>query len=652
MTRLTIKVRVIAAMVVMLVIAMAAVVWIITSRNAGDARTTGFAYADEVAQRNAAQVQQVVLGGLGTARDMAQVMDQTAANGDRKTARADLRAVLVEHPEFLGVWSGWEPDAFDGNDSDFRKADDGYDATGRFVPYWFRDGDKISLTALTDYDKSGAGDYYQIPKTTKAEKVIEPYVYNVGGVDTMMTSVAVPIIRSGTVVGVAGIDMALTSLQTLVGSIRPFGTGSAVLVSTAGVVVAGGRADQAGKAAAEDVAALSASAAKSGTSAQRVTTAGGDETLQVAAPLTLGDGDTWSLVVSVPTATILAAADRTRTISIGITAVAVLIAGIAAFLLARTIVRPIERLRDRMAEIADGDGDLTQRVTVTREDEAGQLAGAFNRFVEKVAVTIRGIAESTGKLTSAAQELNAVSAQLQSGAANASDRALNARSASEQVNAGVQSIAAGAEQMSASITEISSNATQAAQVAAQAMSVAERTNGQVAELGSASAEVGEVVRLITTIAEQTNLLALNATIEAARAGDMGKGFAVVAGEVKELAQQTAQATEQITARIGAIQSSSAQAAAAIGEIAQVITQIGDYTTTIASAVEEQTATTGEMSRTVAEAASNSGDVAHTITGVADVAASTADVAGTTQQAAANLSQLAGELTSLVGAFKY
>jgi methyl-accepting chemotaxis protein len=651
-TRLTIKVRVIASMVVMLVVAMVGVVWIITSRNAGDARRTGFAYADEVAQRNAAQVQQVVLGGLSTARDMAQVMDQTARDGDRKTASADLHAVLVKHPEYLGVWSGWEPNAFDKHDSRYRNFDAGYDSTGRFVPYWFRDGDKISLTPLTDYDKSGAGDYYQVPKTTRSEKIIEPYSYNVGGVDTLMTSVAAPIIRDGTVVGVAGIDMALTSLQTLVGAIRPFGTGSALLISTAGAVVAGGRPDQAGKAADPDLATLASSATRAAKSEQRVTEAGGTETLQVAAPLKLGSADTWTLVVSVPTATILAASDRTRTISIWITVVAVLIAGTAAFILARNIVRPIERLRDRMAEIADGDGDLTQRVAVTRADEAGQLAGAFNRFVEKVATTIRGIAESTGKLTTAAQELNAVSAQLQSGAASASDRAVGARSASEQVNAGVQSIAAGAEQMSASITEISSNATQAAQVAAQAMNVAERTNEQVAELGSASAEVGEVVRLITKIAEQTNLLALNATIEAARAGDMGKGFAVVAGEVKELAQQTAQATEQITARIGAIQSSSAQAAAAINEIALVITQIGDYTTTIASAVEEQTATTGEMSRTVAEAAASSGDVAHTITGVADVAASTADVAGTTQQAAANLSALADDLTTLVRAFRY
>ncbi|XVU23899.1 methyl-accepting chemotaxis protein [Actinoplanes sp. CA-054009] len=645
---LTIKMRIIVSMVLMLVISMVAVVWYITHRNADDARTTGFAYADEVAQRNAAEVRQVVLTGLDTARDMGQAL---AVTSSRATANAQMRSVLAGHEDFLGVWTGWEPGAFDGRDSRYRNAGAGDDATGRFVPYWYRDNGKIALAPLVDYDKSGPGDYYQIPKTTGAEKVIEPYLYEVGGVDTLITSVSVPIKRNGAVVGVSGIDMSLASLQTLVGAIKPFGTGRAVLVSTAGAVVGGGDADAAGKAAPDDIAALAAKAVQAGDTTQVVTDSG-DETLWTAAPVALGESDTWTLVVSVPTGTILATANKTREISLILTLIAVLIAGVAALYLARTIVRPIERLRDRMAEIADGDGDLTQRVTIARDDEAGQLAGAFNRFVEKVAVTIRGIADSTGRLTGAAQELNQVSAQLQAGAADASGRATTARSASEQVNSGVHSIAAGAEQMTASIAEISTNATRAAQVANQAMSVAERTNGQVAELGSASAEVSEVVRLITSIAEQTNLLALNATIEAARAGEMGKGFAVVAGEVKELAQQTAQATEQITARIGAIQSSSTAAAAAIGEIAEVINQIGEYTTTIASAVEEQTATTAEMSRTVTEAAANSGDVAHTITGVADVASSTAGVAATTQQAAANLSQLADDLTALVKAFRY
>ncbi|MFG1988481.1 methyl-accepting chemotaxis protein [Actinoplanes sp. NPDC048988] len=644
----TIKMRIIVSMVLMLVISMVAVVWYITHRNAGNARDTGFAYADEVAQRNAAEVRQVVLGGLDTARDMAQALSVTSS---RAAANAQLRSVLAGHDDFLAVWTAWEPGAFDGRDSRHRNAGAGDDATGRFVPYWYRDAGKIALTPLTDYDKSGPGDYYQIPKTTGAEKVIEPYLYEVGGVDTLITSVSVPIKRGGTVVGVSGIDMSLASLQTLVGAIRPFGTGRAVLVSTAGVVVGGGDSAAAGKAAPDDIAALAAKAVQAGDTTQEVGDTG-DETLWTAAPVALGASDTWTLVVSVPTATILGTANTTRQISVVLTLIAVLVAAAAALYLARTIVRPIEKLRDRMAEIADGDGDLTQRVTIARDDEAGQLAGAFNRFVEKVAVTIRGIADSTGRLTGAAQDLNQVSAQLQAGAADASGRALTARSASEQVNSGVHSIAAGAEQMTASIGEISTNAARAAQVANQAMSVAERTNSQVAELGSASAEVSEVVRLITSIAEQTNLLALNATIEAARAGEMGKGFAVVAGEVKELAQQTAQATEQITARIGAIQSSSTAAAAAIGEIAEVINQIGEYTTTIASAVEEQTATTAEMSRTVTEAAANSGDVAQTITGVADVASSTAGVAATTQQAAANLSELAADLTTLVRAFRY
>jgi methyl-accepting chemotaxis protein len=651
--RFTIKARVIVSMVVMLAISMLLVVAYITSRNAADARRMGFAYADEVAQRNAAQVQQVITGGLSTTRDMAQVLEATAtAGGDRRTADAELRAVLGVHPEYLATWTAWEPNAFDNRDRRFRGGSDGHDATGRFVPYWFRDGAKISVTALTDYEKPGAGDYYLIARNSGREKVIEPYLYSVGGKDTLITSVAVPITRGGGVVGVSGIDMSLTSLQTLITSIRPFGTGSAMLVSTAGAVVGGGSPEQAGKPAERDVASLAAGAVQAGRSTQKVSAIGGRETLQIAAPVRLGGTDTWSLVVSVPTGTVLAAADSTRTVSIVLAIAAVLLGALSALWLARTIVRPIERLRDRMAEIADGDGDLTQRADVTRDDEAGQLAGAFNRFVGKVAATIRGIAESTTLLTTAAQELTTISTQLQNGATAASGNADTASVASEQVNAGVQSIAAGAEQMSASIAEIASNATQAAQVAAHAMTVAENTNGQVAALGAASAEVGDVVKLITSIAEQTNLLALNATIEAARAGDMGKGFAVVAGEVKDLAHQTAQATEQITARITSIQASSASAATAIGEIAQVITRIGDYTTTIASAVEEQTATTAEMTRTVSEAAASSADVAETITGVAHVASSTAASAGTTREAAANLSRLAGDLTTLVHTFRY
>ena len=317
---------------------------------------------------------------------------------------------------------------------------------------------------------------------------------------------------------------------------------------------------------------------------------------------------------------------------------------------ARGIVRSLNRVRQVCLGLADGD--LTRTSGITSRDETGQMGRALDSAVGQLRATVTTIGGSAVTLASASEELSAVSSQLQAGAAEVAAKATAATSASEHVNTGVQSIAAGAEQMAASITEIASSASQAARVASSGMAVAERTNGQVAELGTASAEIGDVVKLITSIAEQTNLLALNATIEAARAGELGKGFAVVAGEVKELAQQTAKATDEITGRIAALQSSSGSAALAISEITEVIQQIGDHTTTIASAVEEQTATTGEMSRSVAEAATSSGEVAQTVSGVAEVALATADGANATQQAAADLTRLASDLTRLVGNFRH
>ncbi|GAA2863642.1 methyl-accepting chemotaxis protein [Actinoplanes cyaneus] len=338
------------------------------------------------------------------------------------------------------------------------------------------------------------------------------------------------------------------------------------------------------------------------------------------------------------------------TTSIVMLVVGLLLALTMAVLTARGIVRSLNRVKAVCDSLAAGD--LTRTTELTSADEPGQMGRALDTAVVSLRGTLTTISGSAGTLAGASQDLSTVSARLQSGAAEAAAKASAASHGSEQVNAGVQSIAAGAEQMSASITEIATNAGQAAQVAQQAMTVARRTTEQVAQLGTASAEIGDVVRLITTIAEQTNLLALNATIEAARAGELGKGFAVVAGEVKELAQQTARATDEITTRIAAIQSSSGTAAEAIGEITGVIQQISDYTTTIASAVEEQTATTAEMSRSVADTATTSGEVAATVSGVAEVADATAAGAHTTQEAAAGLASLSDDLTRLVSRFRH
>jgi methyl-accepting chemotaxis protein len=255
-------------------------------------------------------------------------------------------------------------------------------------------------------------------------------------------------------------------------------------------------------------------------------------------------------------------------------------------------------------------------------------------------------------VAASSEELSASSAQIAASAQETSSQSGVVAGAAEDVSRSVATVAAGAEQMGASIREIASNAAEASEVAARAVDAAATTTETVAKLGESSAEIGNVVKVITSIAEQTNLLALNATIEAARAGEAGKGFAVVANEVKELAQETARATEDISRRVAAIQSDTEGAVDAIGQISQVIGQINDFQTTIASAVEEQTATTNEMNRNVTEAATGSGEIAANVSGVAQAAQVTTEGVAQTQTAVAELARMSTDLHTQVSRFTY
>ncbi|WP_052668860.1 methyl-accepting chemotaxis protein [Nitriliruptor alkaliphilus] len=274
------------------------------------------------------------------------------------------------------------------------------------------------------------------------------------------------------------------------------------------------------------------------------------------------------------------------------------------------------------------------------------LAFLLGWFVSRGVV--RRVSDSASQLTRASEQLTAVSDRLTVASDGTTSQANVVASAGEQVSSNIQTVATAIEEMSASVHEIAGSAGSASEVAADAVRRAEATNQTVLKLGESSARISAVIELITSIAEQTNLLALNATIEAARAGEAGKGFAVVANEVKELAKETAAATEEISARIATIQEETGEAVAEIEQIGAVIARIADIQTTIASAVEEQTATTSEISRNVAEAAQGSAEIAENILTVAAAAQGTSEDAANTAGSARDLTDIVGHLDALVG----
>ncbi|WP_018685575.1 methyl-accepting chemotaxis protein [Actinokineospora enzanensis] len=323
-----------------------------------------------------------------------------------------------------------------------------------------------------------------------------------------------------------------------------------------------------------------------------------------------------------------------------------------ALLLGWVTIRGITRSIGAVSSVLESvaDGNLTRQVDVRSADEVGRMATSLNKATASMHDTVTAMARGIDSLEGATHEMTGIAGKVGRATDETSSQAGVVAAAAEQVARNVQTVATGADEMSASIKEIAQSANEAADVAGQAVSVAATTNGTVAKLGESSMEIGNVVKVITSIAEQTNLLALNATIEAARAGDAGKGFAVVANEVKDLAQETAKATEDISRRVEMIQADTTNAVHAIDEISEIIGRINDFQLTIASAVEEQTATTAEMNRNVGEAAAGVSEIAASIAGVADGATSATSAIGESDQAMGALTHLSAELQEQVNRF--
>lgn len=281
-----------------------------------------------------------------------------------------------------------------------------------------------------------------------------------------------------------------------------------------------------------------------------------------------------------------------------------------------------------------------------------RLGIATNRTADTLQASMQMIATHADSLSDASGKLATSSQEMGGSAEETSAQASTVATATQQVTVSLGSVATGAEQMSVTVQSIASNTSEAAQMASDAVKTANVANATIAKLGDSSAEIGQVIKVITSIAHQTNLLALNATIEAARAGEAGKGFAVVANEVKELAKQTAKATDDISQKITAIQADTKHAVDSIGSVTSIINQINDISGTIATAVEQQSATTNEMSRNVQEAAQGSAEISRSLQAVAQRAGSTRMGAHEALKAAQQMTGMAAQFRSMVEQFKF
>lgn len=343
------------------------------------------------------------------------------------------------------------------------------------------------------------------------------------------------------------------------------------------------------------------------------------------------------------------------------------------------IVKALKTMMSNFRDVAEGEGDLTKRITIAGSDEIGDLANWFNIFLEKLQGIVGSISTNTHSLGDEARGLSGIASALATHAQDTSSRSENVAAAAEEMSANLSNVAAAmeqsttnttmvasaAEQMTATINEIADNSARASEISGQAVEQAQETSVRMAKLGASADAISKVTETITEISEQTNLLALNATIEAARAGEAGKGFAVVANEIKELAKQTAEATLDIKTKIDDVQQTTTSTVQNIEQITTVIDGVNELVATITSSVGEQSKATEEIAINIGQAADGLGEVNENVSQISVVAATiteeialvneaSSEVSSSSQQVDASsngLQTIAGKLQSAVGSFK-
>jgi methyl-accepting chemotaxis protein len=367
----------------------------------------------------------------------------------------------------------------------------------------------------------------------------------------------------------------------------------------------------------------------------------------------------WSVALTQDSDELLRAAHAIRNSIIIITLITLFVVSLLVFFAAKAITDPINRVVASLKDIAQGEGDLTKRLPVANKDELGEMARWFNTFIDKLQEIIKEISIDTEKVDASARSLTAISKLLSSNAGETSSRSENVATAAEEMSANLNSVAAGMEQsttnvsmvasaseeMSATISEIAKNSEQAHMISKEAVTKAKYTSGKINELQVAAQAINTVTETITEISEQTNLLALNATIEAARAGEAGKGFAVVANEIKELAKQTADATQNIKRQISEVQGTTEETTQEINEISAVINRVNEIVATISSSVAEQSSATGEIASNISQASQGLVEVNENVNQISAVAGTITQEVSTVSSASIEISESSNEVNS-------